>query len=137
MSKKGVTLIETVVYLALLSVVSLIFMGSISYYKQKQREIAYEREIESVKQFIILECIDSSNKNLVKQIGITKNQLYNKSSGERVKVSSLEIALDELIDKQFMINNGEITKSFKLKLKGREEEVYIIESCTTCKKMHI
>ncbi|MGL4761536.1 MAG: pilus assembly FimT family protein [Sarcina sp.] len=137
MYKKGVTLIETIVYLALLSVVSMIFIGSISYYKEKQREVAYEREVESVKQFLILKCIESSKEESGKQIGISKNQLYEKGTGERVKISMLEFDLSNLIDKEILIHGGIITKNFKLKLKGAEETVYTIESCTGCKKVHV
>ena len=137
MSKKGVTLIETVVYLALLSVVSMIFLGSIVYYKNKQREVAYERELESVKQFIILMCIESSNEESLKQIGITKNQLYEKGGDSRVKLSSLEVDIDKFINKEILIHGGVITKNFILDLKDEEGVVYTIESCTGCKKLHI
>lgn len=137
MYKRGVTLIETVVYLALLSVVSLIFMGSISYYKQKQKEIIYERELDGIKQFIIFNSIDSSNNKSFKQLGITKNQIYDRETGERVKLSLLEINTQKLIDKTIVIQNGEITKNFKLLLEDDGEVVYAIENCTRCKKMHI
>ncbi|MGL4655367.1 MAG: pilus assembly FimT family protein [Sarcina sp.] len=137
MCKKGVTLIETVVYLALLTVVSLIFMGSISYYKQRQREVAYERELESIKEFIILQTIKSNNEKSLKRLNIAKNQIYDRDTKEQVKLSSLEINVEELVNKQILIQKGEITQSFILTLKGDDKIVYKIQNCTSCKKLHI
>ena len=135
--KKGITLIETVVYLALLSVVSMIFMGSTSYYKQKQREFSYNREIENVKEFIILQLIKSTNENSTKTFSIKKNQIYDKETKERVKLSFLEIDTGSLKVKEFIINKGKIQENFTLILKGDRNDIYEIQSCTRCKKMHI
>ncbi|MGL4451483.1 MAG: prepilin-type N-terminal cleavage/methylation domain-containing protein [Sarcina sp.] len=137
MYKKGVTLIETVVYLALLSVVSLIFMGSVSYYKSKQKKIAYERELESVKEFIILKTIESSNKKLYNPLGVAKNQIYDKNTKDSVKLSFLEINTGNFLNKEIVIQNGEIKNDFKIILEDDGKVVYEIQSCTRCKKMHI
>lgn len=135
--KKGITLIETVVYLALLSAVSMIFMGSMSYYKQKQRELAYQREIERVKEFIILQIIKSSNEGSFKQLGITKDQVYDRTTKEGVKLSFWKIDTGSLIEKQIVIHKGKIEKNFKLILKGDKNDTYEIQNCTRCGKIHM
>ena len=137
MYKKGITLIETVVYLALLSVVSMIFMGSIYYYKQKERELSYNREIENVKEFIILQVVKSTNENSTKTFGIVENQIYDKKTKERVKLLSWKIDTGNLISKEFHIIKCKLDHSFKLTLKGDKNDTYEIQVCKKCQRLHI
>lgn len=135
--KKGVTLIEAILYLSLLSVVFSIAFISFSYIRNRHVEIVNEDELSKIKQFFIIETVESSKTEEAEQILFEKNSIYAKKSKRRVQFSNLRLKTESMIGTSFDISrDGLFNKSFNIQLIDKRGEIYNISSCTKCKKLH-
>lgn len=136
MCKKGVTLIECILYLALISIASMIFLGGIASYKIKSDNLKKVSEIREIKKLFMETSFKCLQEDRLEEVVISEDKIFIGNT-KVFKLKQLKIDTKSMQIKIFYINNkGLITENIKIKFVG-EGDGFIIESCKKCKKMHL
>lgn len=135
--RKGLTLIEIVIYMGLLTTIMMIAGISFSYIRNKIQEVRIEEEIARVKVFLNKQLLDSSKTANGKKIYLREQEIEENKTKEIIKLIHSTIDVKNSLGTGIEINQGKFSeKNFKIKLKDKNKGVYIIEMCRSCRKIH-
>lgn len=135
--RKGLTLIEIVIYMGLLTTIMMIAGISFSYIRNKIQEVRIEEEIARVKVFLNKQLLDSSKTANGKKIYLREQEIEENKTKEIIKLIHSTIDVKNSLGTGIGINQGKFSeKNFKIKLKDKNKGVYIIEMCRSCGKIH-
>ncbi|MGL4741946.1 MAG: hypothetical protein ACRC41_14305 [Sarcina sp.] len=136
MCKKGLTLIECIVYLALISIASIIFLGGITSYKHRTDNLKKTSEIREIKKIFIETSFKCLQEDKLIQIEVAEDRIFI-GRDKSFKLKELRIDTKSMQTKIFYINNkGLINEVVKIKFIGEGDE-FVIENCKKCKKIHL
>lgn len=118
--KKGVTLLETVVYLALLSIITSIFCLNSTYFENRKKDVEIDNELLIIKEFLIKKQLEAVNTKSEKYIfiGIEKDIIYDEES----RKDSINLKALDIIDTR---NTNQININSIGEFKGKNGEMYI------------
>lgn len=138
--KKGVTLIETSIYLGLLAVVVGMMCINLNYFQNRKKEVAINEEILIIKDFIIRKQLEAINiKNTTKvSIDLDKEIISDGFDGkDNIKLKALDI-VDTRLSKEYIIkSNGEFDSDLYIKLKDYKGSEYVFKYRSDQKRIEV
>ena len=131
--RRGVTLLETIIYLGLLSVVALIATMNISNLMEKRMKNEAISEFEEINKAIILESIKCRKQGIDSSVNFNKEYI---TIGEKNKIEFENLEVMSSVNSYYLKRNGQFDKDFKIEFKDNGGEVYKIIGCKKCGEIH-
>ena len=131
--KKGVTLLETVIYLSLLSVVLLIACMNVNYLKEKRIKSEAINEFEEINKAIILEGLSCRKEGIGSSINVRGDSIL---IGEKNKIELKNLKVLTGRDSYILKKDGKFNGKLKIEFIDESGEIYKIIDCNKCGRIH-
>ncbi|WP_297435010.1 Tfp pilus assembly protein FimT/FimU [uncultured Clostridium sp.] len=131
--RRGVTLLETVIYLGLLSVVSLIASMNINYLMERKIKSEAVNEFGEIKNMIILETLNCKKEGITSSVNIKEESIL---IGEKNEIKFKNLKNLGGRDSYILKKNGKFNGEFKIEFIDESGEIYKIIDCNKCGGIH-
>lgn len=131
--KKGTTLIEIIVYLGLLSVVTLIVGININYLNTRKIQMRARSEFNDINNTLKIETLDVIKKNSGSKVSVKED--YIKIGEEKIELNYLDLKFSKSHSYN-ILKNGKFATDFEISFTDETGEEYMIIECKKCGKFH-